>query len=249
MATAPRKATCEDLRQCLPWFRPTRFGREARLGRLNLFQDKARRGLAVLLKGASADLRQLADRVDQAAEKLLARTVSGNRPSRKSADPPSPVSCFEEYDDGWRCLLHQLGNHRPLSHCEADALADVRNAFIPFGDEFPILMKLAACRRLVRQLRESRPNAAALVALAAFLDEGTQWLSSFTERDRQRVAQLTPGRRKPPSLLSRGPRPHALALRAPPLAPLHGQLGAARRTAVRPGVGLAIPACRSLDGR
>ncbi len=187
------KASGQDLRQCLPWFRPTCFGKEARVSRLRLFQGQASRGLADLLPETGENLQQLAERVDQAAEKLLTRTACSNRPSRKQVDPQSPVASFQEYDNGWRCLLHQLGNHRSLSHREADDLASARDAFSLFGDEFPILVKLAACRRLVRQLRDVLPNAAALVALAHFLDGGTKWLSSFPQRDLRRLAQLTPG--------------------------------------------------------
>jgi hypothetical protein len=39
LAAHPR-ATGEELRQCLPWFRPTRFGKEARVSRLRLFQTR-----------------------------------------------------------------------------------------------------------------------------------------------------------------------------------------------------------------
>jgi hypothetical protein len=182
-----RGAKGQKLRECLPWFRPTRFGKEARLSRLQRYQSETRLALTVLLKGAGNDLQELAERVNTAAEKLRARTASGNRPSRKQIDPQSPVACFEEYDTGWRELLHQLGNRR-LSDLEDDSLASARDAFQGFGNEFPILVKLAACRQLVGEL----PNAPALSAVASWLDAGTRWLSSFRKADRQRVAELTP---------------------------------------------------------
>ena len=74
-------------------------------------------------------------------------------------------------------LLHLLGD-RPLDPRRADAFARLRNTFALFAELFPVLVKLAACRRL----------AAAVPAagdLAAWLDAGQQWLSSLHEEDRE----------------------------------------------------------------
>src|SRR5262249_28063583 len=57
-----------------------------------------------------------------------------------------------------------------------------RDTFALFADEFPVLVKLAACRRLMDAVG---PEAA---ALAAWLDAGQKWLSSLHKEDRERCA-------------------------------------------------------------
>jgi hypothetical protein len=143
-----------------------------------------------LLAGADAEPRQLARQVTAAMQELVRRTSSGNRPGRR---PPvrGPVAWFAELEEAGRRLLHLLGG-RPLTRPQAEAFAACRDSLTRFAEHFPVLIKLAACRRLVRCLGgiSSAAPADPVGRFAAWLDEGQQWLSSFHEEDKARAGEF-----------------------------------------------------------
>jgi hypothetical protein len=173
-----RSPTGDHLSKIFPWYKPTQFGKTARLERLRLLIDETDRYLDPLSDDAPAEARVLRQVVRQGMDELLRRTLSGNRPQQKRRPRPGPVACFEEWDAASRRLLHLLGD-RPLDRRRADLFARLRDTFSLFAELFPVLVKLAACRRLARVL----PAAA---GLAEWLEAGQQWLSSLHEKDRQR---------------------------------------------------------------
>jgi hypothetical protein len=171
-----RSPTGDHLGKIFPWYKPTQFGKASRLARLRLLQDETERYLDQLAPGASAEVAALRRRVRHGMDELVRRTASGNRPGKKGR--PGPVASFEEWDEAARCLLHRLGDG-PLDRRAADAFTRLRDTFTLFGESFPVLVKLSACRRLARLVPTAAP-------LAAWLDAGQQWLSSLHEEDRTR---------------------------------------------------------------
>jgi hypothetical protein len=173
-----RSPTGTHLSKVFPWYKPTQFGKSSRVARLRLLIDEADRYLDQLAADAPPEARALRRQVRRAMDDLLQRTASGNRPSAKDRPRPGPVVCFEKLDEAARRLLHLLGS-RPLDRRQADAFARLLATFSLFGDQFPVLVKLAACRRLIRVVPGTGD-------LAAWLDGGQQWLSSLHEKDRER---------------------------------------------------------------
>ncbi len=173
-----RSPTGDHLSKVFPWYKATQFGKASRLARLRLLLDESERYLGPLAAGVLAEIGELRRRVRRGMDELLRRTASGNRPGKKSRPRPGPVACFEEWDEAARRLLHRLGD-RPLDRRLADAFARLRDTLALFAELFPVLVKLAACRRLARAI----PAAA---GLAAWLEAGQQWLSSLHEEDRER---------------------------------------------------------------
>jgi len=173
-----RSPTGDHLNKIFPWYKPTQFGKASRVARLRLLIDEADRYLDQLSGDAPAEARAVRRQVRQGMDELLRRTVSGNRPGQKRQPRTGPVACFVELDEASRRLLHLLGD-RPLDRRRADAFARLRDTLALFADLFPVLVKLAACRRLARVV----PAAA---GLAGWLDAGQQWLSSLHEKDRER---------------------------------------------------------------
>jgi hypothetical protein len=169
-----RSPTGDHLSKIFPWYKATQFGKASRLARLRLLQDECERYLDQLADGAPADVAQLRKRARKGMDELIRRTASGNRPGKKGR--AGPVAAFEEWDDAACCLLHRLGD-RPLDRRAADAFARLRDTFALFAELFPVLVKLAACRRLARAVP-------AVSDLAEWLDAGQQWLSSLHEKDR-----------------------------------------------------------------
>jgi hypothetical protein len=187
-----RSPTGHQLGKVFPWYKPTQFGKSSRVARLRLLIDEADRYLDLLIGDAPAEARDLRRQVRRIMDELLRRTASGNRPVRK--DRAGPVACFQLLDAGSRQLLHLLGD-RPLDRRRADAFARLLSTFSLFGEQFPVLVKLAACRRLVRVVPGTE-------VLADWLDGGQQWLSSLHEADRarcrdfaQELGELRPARR------------------------------------------------------
>jgi hypothetical protein len=171
-----RSPTGDQLGKIFPWYKATQFGKAARLARLRLLQDESERYLDQLAAGAPADVVELRRKARKGMDELVRRTASGNRPGK--AGRLGPVASFEEWDDAARGLLHRLGD-RPLDRRRADAFARLRDTFALFAELFPVLVKLAACRRLARAI----PAAG---GLADWLDSGQQWLSSLHEEDREK---------------------------------------------------------------
>lgn len=169
-----RSPTGDHLSKIFPWYKPTQFGKATRLARLRVLQDETERYLDQLAPGAPAEVAELRKRVRRGMDELVRRTASGNRPAKK--ERRGPVASFEDWDDAARCLLHRLGD-RPLDRRGSDAFARLRDTFALFADQFPVLVKLAACRRLSRHVLAAAP-------LAAWLDAGQQWLASLHEEDR-----------------------------------------------------------------
>jgi hypothetical protein len=170
-----RSPTGDHLSKIFPWFKATQFGKEARLARLRLLLHECERYLDQLTVGADAETNEHRRRARKGMDELLHRTVSGNRPSKKSR--PGPIAFFEEWYEATHRLLHRLGD-RPLDRRLADAFTRLRDTFALLAELFPGLFKLAACRRLARAVP-------AADSLAAWLDAGQQWLSSLHEEDRQ----------------------------------------------------------------
>ncbi|HEX5273451.1 MAG TPA: hypothetical protein VFW33_23300 [Gemmataceae bacterium] len=171
-----RSPTGDHLSKIFPWYKPTQFGKASRLARLRLLLDEAERYLDRLAAAAPAEVAALRRRVRRGMDELLRRTASGNRPGKKGR--PGPVASFEEWDEASRGLLHRVGG-RALDRREADAFTRLRDTFALFAEQFPVLGKLAACRRLARLVP-------AADGLAAWLDAGQQWLSSLHEEDREK---------------------------------------------------------------
>jgi hypothetical protein len=173
-----RSPTGDLLNKAFPWYKPTQFGKASRVARLRLLIDEAERYLAPLLPDAPDEAQTLRGQVRLAMDDLLQRTASGNRPARKGQARTGPVACFEGLDEASRRLLHLLGD-RPLDRRRADTLARLIDAVALYGEQFPVLVKLAACRRLTRVVPGTGD-------VAAWLDAGQQWLSSLHEEDRER---------------------------------------------------------------
>jgi hypothetical protein len=173
-----RSPTGDHLGKVFPWYKPTQFGKASRVARMRLLLDECERYLDQLAADAPTESRELRRRVRKGMDELLRRTVSGNRPGKTSRPRPGTVACFEAWEEASQSLLHQLGG-RPLDRRAADAFARLRDTFALFADLFPVLVKLAACRRLARAVT-------AAGELADWLDAGQQWLSSLHEEDRDR---------------------------------------------------------------
>ena len=101
-----RSPTGDHLSKIFPWYKPTQFGKAARLARLRLLLDESERYLDQLAAGAPAEAGDLRRRVRQGMDELLRRTASGNRPGKKGRPRSGPVGCFEEWDEAARGLLH-----------------------------------------------------------------------------------------------------------------------------------------------
>jgi hypothetical protein len=173
-----RSPTGDLLNKVFPWYKPTQFGKASRVARLRLLIDETERYLGPLIADAPDEARALQRQVRVAMDELLQRTASGNRPARKGRVRPGPVACFEGLDEASRRLLHLLGD-RPLDRRRADVLARLIDTTALFGEQFPVLVKLAACRRLTRVVPGTDD-------VADWLDAGQQWLSSLHEEDRER---------------------------------------------------------------
>jgi len=194
--------TGDHLNKIFPWYKPTQFGKASRIARLRLLAEEADRYLDQLAAEAPAVVRPLRRQVRRGMDELLQRTASGNRPVKRGRPRPGPVACFEGLVETSRLLLHLLGD-RPLDHRRAEAFARLHDTLSLFGEQFPVLVKLAACRRLARVV----PAAA---ELAAWLDAGQKWLSSLHEDDREKCRTFAETLGALP--LTAGPRAGALPL-------------------------------------
>jgi hypothetical protein len=181
--------TGRQLSDCFPWYRPSQFGKAARLARLQLVRDEVEQSLRPLLAATREPARELARAVVGAMNELVRRAASGNRMGKR-IPTHGPVATFLALEDKTRQLLALLGA-RPLTRAQSDALGRVREGLTSFVEHFPVLVKLAACRRLTRWLLERLPahEGQALTEMAAWLDQGQQWLSSFHDRDRQQTSR------------------------------------------------------------
>lgn len=179
----------KDLAGFFPWYRPTAFGKAARSARLLLLCEAVRNNLRLLLRGAEPELREAASQLERCLDELLRRAGGAGRPERAAA--AGPVACFTALEEARDRLFDGLAAPS-LTEPQADALERCREDLESFLDHFPILRKLAACRRLVAELTavEDEPAAAALRPLAAWLDGGQQWLSSFHQEDKAQAAAV-----------------------------------------------------------
>jgi hypothetical protein len=173
----------EQIRQCLPWFRQSGLARQTRLWRLHWRADENDRLLTPLLAEAPEETIDLACLVQENMDELVRRIDAAGR--NETADDRGPVLLFAELVDAAERLGIGLGACRLSNGCQAhygDWQANLR----AFLDSFPILVKLAACRRLVYWLLHAGcppQQVPILVGLSDWLDGG-RWLATFGREDR-----------------------------------------------------------------
>jgi hypothetical protein len=173
----------EQIRECLPWFRQSGLARQTRLWRLHRRADENDRLLTPLLADAGEEAIDLACRVQENMDELVRRIDAAGR--NDAANDHGPVLLFAELVDAAGRLRAVLGACRShngrLVH-----LGDWRANLQAFLDSFPILIKLAACRRLVYWLSHAGFPPREMPILSGLSDwlDGGRWLATFGREDR-----------------------------------------------------------------
>lgn len=173
--------TSQQLSDCFIWHDPCKFDRGLRDWKLRQTADETTQRVRRLLHDDETE--ELAGQVEEAMTGLIKRSAGGTRRGRPGL---GPVPLFAGMQEASNRLWHRLGQ-RPLDHEAADDFREGRLSCQRFNEQFPILLKLAACWRLVGWLIHLAPPAAVrlLGKLAGWLESGP-WLATFPERDRQR---------------------------------------------------------------
>jgi hypothetical protein len=175
----------EQIRAGFPWFRQSGLARQTRQWRLQWWADQNDRLLTPLLTGGNAVLIDLACIVQENMDELTRRVAIAGR-GETSAER-GPVLLFAELVDAAQRLQSMLEERR-LHNGRATNVGAWQMNLQAFLDAFPILRKLAACRRLAYWLLHAGfppHDVPALARLSDWLDGG-QWLATFGREDRER---------------------------------------------------------------
>jgi hypothetical protein len=175
----------EEVRACLPWFRQSGLARQTRLWRLHWRADENDRLLTPLLADAEEESIDLACVVQENMDELVRRIETAGR-NETPADR-GPVLLFAELVDATERLRIGLEARRLHNGRQAHLGAWQANLGM-FLEAFPILVKLAACRRLVYWLLHAGfppHEMPALSQISEWLDSG-RWLATFGQEDRVR---------------------------------------------------------------
>lgn len=180
--------TGKQLAECFPWYDPSRFGTATRLWRLRTAADENNQLLTRLAPGGTGEAADLAEQMQEVMDELV-HTVSPGR--KKGEAGAGPVPTFRRFQDAARRLWHRLGE-QTLDEVRAGALARCRANYEWFCGEFPTLVKLASCLRLVPHLET--PGRLPAVGklkddLGRWLENGA-WLSTFSGEAKSKSRQF-----------------------------------------------------------
>jgi hypothetical protein len=188
--------TAQELQVRFAWYSAVKTDKAARLLRLRLRADQNSELLGQVLLGSGDLAEWLAIQVQDAMDELVDRVARDNRlgqdrPARGS------VAAFADLEEAGR-RLSPLLRSLPLDLAQAGALGDWQTNLGAFAEEFPILMKLAACLRLADWLSWEGLVPAAdtwLSRLTGWLHTG-RWLANISRADKA-AAKVHAGRLMP----------------------------------------------------
>lgn len=172
-----------QIRACLPWFRQSGLSRKTRLWRMHWRADENNRLLTPLIAGSEETMVSLGCLIQANMDELVHRIEVAGRDTED--DPRGPVLVFAELAEAVQRLRSALEARR-LGNGQLSRIGTWQTNAQAFLDAFPILVKLAACRRLVYWLLHTGfpPREAPLLhSLSDWLDGG-QWLATFSRDDR-----------------------------------------------------------------
>ena len=173
-----------QIRACLPWFRQSGLSRKTRLWRLHWRADENNRLLTPLVAGSAETMVSLACLIQANMDELVRRIEAAGRDTED--DPRGPVLVFAELLEAVQ-RLRSILEARRLGNGQMSRLGAWQTNVEAFLDAFPILAKLAACRRLGYWLLHAGfpiREAPLLHRLSDWLDGG-QWLATFGRDDRE----------------------------------------------------------------
>jgi hypothetical protein len=173
----------ERIRECFPWFRQSGLARQTRLWRLRWRADENDRLLTPLLTNAEEESVDLACLVQENMDELVRRIEVAGRDNVSTER--GPVLLFAELMDAAQSLQVAL-EARPPHNGRRVHLGEWWANLQAFLEAFPILVKLAACRRLVYWLLHAGfpPHQMPILSgLSNWLDGG-RWLATFGRDDR-----------------------------------------------------------------
>jgi hypothetical protein len=175
----------EQIRAGFPWFRQSGLARQTRLWRLQWRADQNNRLLTPLLTGGEETLIDLACTVQDNMDELTRRIETAGR-SETPAER-GPVLLYSELADASQRFRDMLEERR-LHNGRAANIGAWQTNLQAFLEAFPILRKLAACRRLVSWLLHVGFPAHEVPGMGRLSDwlEGGQWLATFGREDRER---------------------------------------------------------------
>jgi hypothetical protein len=183
--------TGADLQECFPWYEPADFDTATRRWRLRLRADRNDQLLGRLLAGRrDGTAEDLAGLVQESMDELVLRVVRNNRLG-KDAPAQGPVVTFGGLTEAAEQLWAHLAARDPGGR-QAEILTGCRRNLAAFCAEFPVLIKLASCRRAARWLSGQRlpvGHPLELQGLLGWLERG-RWLATFPQQDKERARQL-----------------------------------------------------------
>lgn len=172
-----------QIRVCLPWFRQSGLSRKTRLWRLRWRSDENNRLLTPLVAGSEETMIPLACLIQANMDELVHRIEVAGRDAED--ETRGPVLVYAELVEAVQGLRSALEARR-LGNGQMTRLGAWQTNVQAFLDAFPILAKMAACRRLVYWLLHAgfpAREAPVLHRLSDWLDAG-QWLATFGRDDR-----------------------------------------------------------------
>lgn len=183
MARHPEPAE-EQIRAFFPWFRQSGLARQTRLWRLRWRADENDRLLTTLVSAADKTTLDLACLVQENMDELARRIDEAGR--KEGTDDRGTVLLFAQLMDAAHRLRIVLEARR-LCNGHLARLGEWQANLQAFLEAFPILIKLAACRRLAYLLLHAgfpSHEVPVLNRLSDWLDGG-QWLATFGRDDRE----------------------------------------------------------------
>lgn len=181
MARHP-EPTEEQIQECFSWFRQSGLARQTRQWRLHWMADENDRLLSPLLTGGGETISHLACVVQDSMDELARRTQAAGRGAQDHEH--GPVLLFAGLVDAAQHLRRLLDGRR-LNNGRLANLGAWQTNLRDFLAAFPILVKLAACWRLVYWLLHGGFPAHEVPMLQRLSDwlDGGQWLSTFPLKD------------------------------------------------------------------
>jgi hypothetical protein len=185
MAANP-EPTGVQLKECLPWYDPARFGQAVRLWRLGRYADESDQLLNPLLATAGDEAKQWALALRRVMAELVERVRTDNRPGKAGPDRGAVPAFSQLLQAGRR--LGGLLDVRGLDAAAAEDLGAWRDNWTRFVEEFPALLKLASVWGLAGWLARADLPTRVVSRLDSLLEwlRGGRWLSTFPAKDQTR---------------------------------------------------------------